>query len=159
LTGSEVIGKKIANNLRQFHIKLMARKRKTQIKRTPMPNASVLIVDDNNTNLAVATTLMKLYELQIDTALSGQEAIDKIKDGKVYDIIFMDHWMVGMDGIETTNNLRKQGYKKPIVMLTANTIIGQSDEKEQGNFDDFLLKPIDMAQLDSVLNKFIRDKA
>ncbi|MDR2570915.1 MAG: response regulator [Oscillospiraceae bacterium] len=155
----DVIGKKIAENLKHFHIKFMARRKKTQIKRTQMPNGSVLIVDDNKTNIAVATTLLKLYGLQIDTAISGQETIDKIKDGKVYDIIFMDHWMIGMDGIEATDNLRKLGYDKPIVMLTANTIIGQTDEQEQGNFDAFLLKPIDMSQLDTVLNKYIRDKA
>jgi CheY-like chemotaxis protein len=98
------------------------------------------------------------YELQIDSAGSGEEAIAKIQGGKVYDIIFMDHMMPVMDGIETTHIIRGLGYAHPIVALTANAIVGLADMFLENGFDDFLSKPVDIRHLNTILRKFIRDK-
>jgi CheY-like chemotaxis protein len=70
----------------------------------------------------------------------------------------MDHMMPDMDGIEATDGIRKLGYKEPIIALTANAVAGQSEIFLQNGFDDFISKPIDVRQLNSVLNKYIRDK-
>jgi len=123
-----------------------------------MPYGNILIVDDVETNVYVAVGLMKLYKLQVDTATSGQEAIYKVKNGNVYDTIFMDHMMPEMDGIEATKHIRDLGYTAPIVALTANAVSGQADMFLQNGFDDFISKPIDIRQLDTILNKHIRDK-
>jgi len=123
-----------------------------------MPYGKVLVVDDVESNLYVANGLMKPYMLQIDTVMSGSEAIGKIESGTVYDIIFMDHMMPDMDGVETTARLRESGYTHPIVALTANVIEGQPEMFLRSGFDDFISKPIDIQRLNTILNKFIRDK-
>jgi CheY-like chemotaxis protein/HPt (histidine-containing phosphotransfer) domain-containing protein len=123
-----------------------------------MPYGSVLIVDDVDTNIYVALGLIAPYELKADSATSGFAAIEKIKDGSVYDIIFMDHMMPEMDGIETVKIIRGMGYTQPIVALTANAVLGNADMFLAGGFDDFISKPIDIRQLNAVLKKFIRDK-
>jgi len=156
--GAEVLGNEIAENLRQFRMNYMTQKKWAQITRDPMPYGNVLVVDDVETNIYVAIGLMRLYRLQIDTAMRGQEAIDKVKEGKVYDIIFMDHMMPEMDGIEAVKRIRSLGYTAPIVALTANAVAGQSDIFLNSGFDDFISKPIDIRQLDVVLNKLVRDK-
>jgi CheY-like chemotaxis protein len=70
----------------------------------------------------------------------------------------MDHMMPGMDGVETTKNLRDSGYDRPIVALTANAVAGQAEVFLDNGFDGFLSKPIDIHNLNDTLNKFIRDK-
>ena len=130
----------------------------TQFENEPMPYGRVLIVDDVETNQYVAVGLMKLYELKIDTAASGFEAIEKVQQGNVYDIIFMDHMMPDLDGVETTKRLRESGYTKPIVALTANVGAGQAKLFLNRGFDHFISKPIDTKQLDVILNELIRDK-
>jgi len=154
----DVLGKEVTANLRKFRMIYLDQKKRSQLVRDMMPYGKVLIVDDVETNLYVAVGLMKLYKLQIDTAMSGQEAIDKIKSGKEYDIIFMDHMMPEMDGIEALHIIRSLGYKPPIVALTANAVAGQADVFLEKGFDEFISKPIDIRQLDSILNKRIRDK-
>jgi len=154
----DVLGGELAENLKQFRLNYMTQKKIFKTVRDPMPYGSVLIVDDMETNLFVAKGLMKFYQLQIDTAVNGYEAIEKVKEGKVYDIIFMDHMMPGMDGIEATGNIRSLGYTSPIIALTANAVTGQADIFMQNGFDAFISKPIDRRQLNSILNKFVRDK-
>jgi len=155
---AETLGKEVVENLSQFRLNYMTQKKWAQINRDPMPYGSVLVVDDVETNIYVAVGLMRLYRLQIDTAMRGQEAIDKINSGKVYDIVFMDHMMPEMDGIETVKRIRSLGYNAPVIALTANAVSGQSDMFLNNGFDDFISKPIDIRQLDVVLNKLIRDK-
>jgi len=152
-----VLGKELAENLQFFKVSQKGRNRR-KVTRNPMPYGSVLVVDDVVTNIHVAVGLMKLYKLQIDTASSGFEAIEKIESGKSYDIVFMDHMMPKMNGIETVKRLRGLGYAKPIVALTANAVVGQSEIFLQNGFDSFISKPIDVRQLDAILNKYIRDK-
>ncbi|MCL2875815.1 MAG: ATP-binding protein [Betaproteobacteria bacterium] len=132
--------------------------KKKQIVREPIPHGSVLIVDDSETNLYVGKGLMAPYGLKIDTALSGFEAINKIKQGKKYDIIFMDHMMPDMDGIEAARIIRDQGYSNLIVALTANAVLGQAEIFLQNGFDGYITKPIDTNQLDAVLSKLVRGK-
>ncbi|MCL2199136.1 MAG: response regulator, partial [Defluviitaleaceae bacterium] len=148
------IGKQTAERLQNFKFTGM---QKPKLIRDFMPYGKVLIVDDMNTNLFVAKGLMKPYGMEIETALSGYEALDKVKAGNVYDIIFMDHMMPGMDGMETTNQIRETGYAHPVIALTANAIAGAEAFTKNG-FDDFIAKPIDTMQLNTSLNKFIRDK-
>jgi signal transduction histidine kinase/DNA-binding response OmpR family regulator len=128
------------------------------IAREPMPYGSVLLVDDMEINLYVGTGLLAPYGLSVDTAASGLEAIGKIRDGKVYDVVFMDHMMPDMDGVETTKILREMGYARPIVALTANAVVGQQEMFLASGFDDFVSKPIDSRRLDAVLKRLIRGK-
>ena len=153
-----VMGSELAESLQKFSPRYMTGGKKIQVVREPMPYGSVLVVDDVETNLYVAEGLMKPYKLKIDTAASGIEAIDRVKSGKVYDIIFMDHMMPEMDGIEAAKRIRALDYTNPVVALTANAVVGQADLFLQNGFDAFISKPIDIRNLNAVLNKFIRDK-
>jgi len=153
-----VLGRVLADNLRQFRMNYTSRRKRGQIIRYNMTYGSVLVVDDMETNIYVAMGLLKPYGLNIETAMSGQEAIDLVKSGKIYDIIFMDHMMPALDGIEATRLIRNLGYLNPIVALTANAVAGQVEIFLQNGFDEFISKPIDIRQLNSVLNKLIRDK-
>jgi signal transduction histidine kinase/DNA-binding response OmpR family regulator len=153
-----ILGKEISEELKQFQMgKSFDKIKSTQIIREYMPYGRILIVDDVDTNLYVARGLMALYGLSIEAVSSGFEAIEKIKDGCSYDIIFMDHFMPDMDGIETTKNIRTLGYNYPIVALTANAMIGQAEIFIENGFNGFISKPIDVRQLNIILNKFVRD--
>ena len=156
--GSEVLGSEMAENLRQFRSYNMAQMKRTQITREPMPYGSILIVDDVETNAYVAKGLLIPYELKIESVSSGYAAIERIKSGRQYDVIFMDHMMPEMDGVETTRHLREMGYNHPIVALTANAVAGQANIFLENGFDDFISKPIDLRQMNMLLNKLIRDK-
>jgi len=153
-----VIGKELAENLRQLRHGNAVKFKKSQITHEHMPYGRVLIVDDVETNLYVAKGLMAPYGLKIDLATSGFEAIEKIKAGNVYDIVFMDHMMPKMDGIEATKVLREMGYTRPVVALTANALAGQAEMFLKNGFDGFISKPIDVRQLNVSLNRLIRDK-
>jgi signal transduction histidine kinase/DNA-binding response OmpR family regulator len=152
----EVIGAETAIKLSKH--KFVYQKYALDFDREYIPYGKVLVVDDVEANLYVAEGLMKPYGMTIHTALSGSEAIEKIKENIEYDIIFMDHMMPEMDGIETTLRIREMGYKHPIIALTANAVIGQKELFLKNNFDDFLSKPIDIKRLNVVLNEFIRDR-
>ncbi|MDR0502962.1 MAG: response regulator [Treponema sp.] len=156
---SAVIGSEMAENLSKFRMHNRSYLKNIQISLEPMPYGRILIVDDIDTNIYVAKGLMLPYELkEIDSANSGIEAIKKIKEGNVYDVVFMDHMMPGMDGIETVKHMREAGYKEPIVALTANAVGGQAEIFIQNNFNDFISKPIDMRQLNVIMNTYVRDK-
>jgi signal transduction histidine kinase/CheY-like chemotaxis protein len=159
LTGSNAIGKELAENLQKFQLSKEMQMKSAQFVREFMPYGSVLIVDDAETNLFVAKGLMMPYGIKIETVASGFEAIEKINSGKSYDIVFMDHMMPEMDGIETTRRIRAAGYEKPVIALTANAVAGQADLFLKSGFDDFISKPIDIRQLNMILKKWIRDKA
>ncbi|MCL2082591.1 MAG: PAS domain-containing protein [Oscillospiraceae bacterium] len=156
--GAGILGKEEAEHLSDTRIKCQTNGRRRRITREPMPYGRVLVVDDVETNRYVAVKLMELYDLELETAANGLECINKAKDGKTYDIIFMDHMMPGLDGIETTKQLRALGYTEPIVALTANAVIGQEEVFLQNGMDAFISKPIDAVQLDSILNRMIRSK-
>jgi len=128
------------------------------------PEAKVLIVDDINTNLKVTSGLLLPYNMEVDLCSSGRESIELIKS-KQYDIVFMDHRMPDMDGVEATEHIRTLGeddsyYNNlPIVALTANAVSGMKEMFLEHGFDDFLTKPIDIVKLDVILEKWIpKDK-
>lgn len=154
----EAIGAETVELLRKFRYAGGNQASRLSITREIMPYGSVLVVDDVDTNLYVAEGLLSLYQLKTDTASSGFATIDKINAGNIYDIVFMDHMMPQMDGIETTLKLRELGYEGTIVALTANALVGNEEMFRQNGFDGFISKPIDVMQLNSVLNRFIRDK-
>jgi len=156
--GEAVCGAKTARQLREFDFHSTVIANKTRIVHDYMPYGSVLVVDDVKSNLFVARGLLAPYGLQIDAIESGIKAIEKIRDGNVYDIIFMDHMMPVMNGIEATKILRDMGYNRPIVALTANALVGQAEMFMQNGFDAFITKPIDTRKLNAVLKDFIRDK-
>jgi CheY-like chemotaxis protein/HPt (histidine-containing phosphotransfer) domain-containing protein len=123
-----------------------------------MPYGSVLVVDDVESNLYVAKGLLLPYGLKVELASSGFEAIEKIKNGGVYDIIFMDHMMPQMDGMEALKIIRTMEYTHPIIALTANAMSGQAEMFQANGFDGFVSKPIDSRILNTVLNRVIRNK-
>ncbi|MDR1869815.1 MAG: response regulator [Treponema sp.] len=156
--GSAVCGTELAESLRDFSFYSMSISKKAQIVCEYMPYGSVLIVDDVASNLYVAKGLLTPYGLRIETAASGIEAVEKIKNGGVYDIVFMDHMMPIMDGMEAVKIIRGMGYTRPVIALTANAVIGQSEVFLANGFDGFISKPIDSRELDASLKIFIRDK-
>ena len=120
--------------------------------------AKALVVDDAATNLIVAQGLLSIYNLEVHTCRSGAEAIEAVKREQ-YDLVFMDHMMPGMDGIEAAMRIRNLGgrrYEKlPIVALTANAVSGMKEMFIQNGFNDYLSKPIDISKLNAVLEKWI----
>ncbi|MDR2575026.1 MAG: response regulator [Treponema sp.] len=124
------------------------------------PQATILVVDDIITNLNVAKGLLSPYGTQITLCKSGMMALDAIKNNR-FDVIFMDHRMPDMDGVETTHRIRALGdeepyYKNvPIIALTADAVSGIKEMFLQNGFNDFLSKPIDTIKLDSILEKWI----
>ena len=124
----------------------------------PMPYGKVLVVDDVETNRQVAQGLLGLYKIGVETVDSGRAALEKVKSGQVYDIIFMDHMMPDMNGIETTKILRSMGYDHPIVALSANALVGQAEVFFKSGLDAFIPKPIQTERLDAVLVKFIKSR-
>jgi len=158
------IGAEAAENLMCSRHVVSRRTMNAKFLRANLSYAHVLIVDDLVINLDVAKGMMKPYGINVDCALSGQQAIDMIKDEKVrYDAIFMDHMMPGMDGIEATRIIREEigtDYARniPIIALTANAIIGNEEMFLNKGFQAFISKPIDMMKLDSTLRRWIRNK-
>lgn len=126
------------------------------------PEAKILVVDDNAVNLKVAEGLLKPYDMQIDTAVSGEEAIEKVLKN-AYDLVLMDHMMPKMDGIEATEIIRQQEgeyYQKlPIIALSANAVQGAQEMFLGAGMNDFVPKPIEMRVLaDKLLQYLPKDK-
>jgi len=158
VSGSGVLGKELSKKIGQLRPGRTTHVKKSPVIHEYMPYGRILVVDDIETNLYVTRGLLTPYGLSVETASSGYEAIEKVKNGATWDIIFMDHYMPGMDGIEAAKIIRSLGYKKYIVALTANVLTGQAEMFFANGFDDFISKPIDIRQLNAVLNKLVRDK-
>jgi CheY-like chemotaxis protein len=134
------------------------------IIRFSIPRARLLVVDDITTNLKVAEGLLAPYRATVDTCLSGVQAIEMVKRHH-YDLVFMDHMMPEMDGIEATEAIRDweaeleaQGtvrFAVPIVALTANAVMGMREMFISKGFSDFLAKPIDISKLDEIIDRWI----
>ncbi len=120
------------------------------------PDAQILLVDDNPINLTVAEGLLEPLKMKLTTALSGKEALDKISK-KSFDIIFMDHMMPQMDGIECTHLIREnEAYKNvPIIALTANAIGSVKDMFIKEGMDDFVAKPIELKTIISKVQQWL----
>lgn len=121
------------------------------------PDARILIVDDNVINLTVAKGLLEPLEMKIDAAYSAKEAVEMITNTK-YDLIFMDHMMPEVDGVEATHIIRRlfSDYKNvPIIALTANAISGMRDYYIQEGMNDFVAKPIETKIIVSKIKKWL----
>ena len=122
------------------------------------PDAKLLIVDDHEMNLKVAKGLLEPLKVQIDTAENGQEAMNKILK-KSYDLVFMDHMMPVMDGVEATKALRKieeeRIQKLPIVALSANATTEARELFASNGFSDFVAKPIKLNELCGCIRKWL----
>lgn len=117
----------------------------------------ILIVDDNKLNVKVATKIMNPYHFEIDSAYSGLECLNKVKNTK-YDIIFMDYMMPNMDGIETFKQLHEDpSFKTPVISLTADAVVGAKDKFINAGFNGYVSKPIDKKMLDDAINKALKD--
>jgi len=154
----KVCGHELSEKLKNFDFSSAVIMKKTQFIREYMPYGSVLVVDDVESNIYVIKGMLTPYGLKIDAAFDGFEAIEKVKQGNSYDIIFMDHMMPKMDGIEAVKIIRGMGYKNNIIALTANALIGQEEMFLKNGFDGFISKPIDSRELNHCLNEFIRNK-
>lgn len=122
------------------------------------PFASVLVVDDVAMNIKVFSKLLSLSKMSIDAALSGQDALTKTSEKK-YDLIFMDHMMPGMDGLETTDRIKKQenglNRETPVIMLSANALGGVKEQYLSMGFADYISKPVKTEKLEDILRKFL----
>lgn len=125
------------------------------------PDAKVLVVDDNEMNLAVVKALLKKTDIQVTTCMSGTECLT-IVSREYFDVILLDHMMPEMDGIETLGRLKQSDNKcksTPVIALTANAIVGAKEEYLKAGFADYLAKPIEGAELENMLLQYIpRDK-
>ena len=121
---------------------------------------TALVVDDSRLNLKVAERLLKKYNFNVDVAQSGKDCIYKYKYGNHYDIIFLDHMMPEMDGIETARILRRlDDYETPpIIALTANAMNGMEEKYLSEGFDYYLPMPINTQELDKIIHRFFENK-
>ncbi|MCL1844988.1 MAG: ATP-binding protein [Defluviitaleaceae bacterium] len=158
IADSKIIGRETAARLQQFDEVILSSSKRFDVAPEPMPYGRVLVVDDVEANLYVSSGLLAFYELNVETCYSGFEAIEKIKQGEIYDIIFLDEMMPGITGTETMHALREMKYNEPIVALTANALIGQAEEYMREGFNGFISKPIQAKSLHDVLIKYIRIK-
>jgi PAS domain S-box-containing protein len=159
-TGAAPLGKEKTQKLKQFRLLYKEGLEKLKIVREPIPFGKVLVVDDMDMNIYVAREMLSPYGLQIDMATSGMEAIEKIKLN-TYDLVFMDHMMPVMDGVEAVREIRKLGkeYEKlPIVALTASAISGMREMFLANGSHGFISKPIIMQELDGVLKEWMPPK-
>jgi CheY-like chemotaxis protein len=159
-----VMGPEMVKNLKNYQSSIGSKYDKnSRVARIKMPYAHVLVVDDNHTNLDVTQGMMRPYGMTIDCLTDGQQAVDAVREGKVkYNAIFMDHMMPGMDGIEATRIIRSMDseYAKtvPIIALTANAVVGNEEMFLSNGFQAFLPKPMEVARLDEILRRWVRDK-
>lgn len=122
------------------------------------PEAKILLVDDNEINQEVAKAMMEPFEMQIDLASDGQQALDMLRSEK-YDLVFMDHFMPVMDGVEATKRIR--GWQEdpfsnlPIIALTADAVQGVREEFLEAGMNDFASKPIEMKDVSRILRRWL----
>ena len=124
-----------------------------------LPHARVMVVDDVETNLDLMDGILSMYGISAELAPSGLAALEKVRRGCEYDVIFMDHMMPELDGIETTRLLRLRGYKKPIAALTANALVSNRDTFIQSGFTEFMSKPVMLDELERLLLRFVPSEA
>lgn len=118
----------------------------------------ILVVDDNDLNCDVAKGILCCLGMQAEAVRSARECITLLEEGQRYDIIFMDHMMPEMDGVEALHEIRSKGGEiaaTPIVLLTANAVSGVKEQMIEEGFDDFLSKPIDISELRGVLIRYL----
>lgn len=118
------------------------------------PKAKILVVDDNVMNRNVFTSLLKETQIKVQQAASGEECIAVLHQQK-FDLIFLDHMMPGMDGIETFQVIKKMNIHTPVIMFTANAMTGEGEKYLMEGFTDFLTKPVMPEKLDGMIIKYL----
>ena len=123
------------------------------------PKGKILVVDDNKLNIKVFKSLIKHTMINISEAESGYECIELLRKEK-FNMVFLDHMMPGMDGIETFNAIKEQkiATDTPIIMLTANAIIGDKEKYLEQGFNDFISKPIMLEELEQMILKYMPEE-
>ena len=116
----------------------------------------VLVIDDNNINIKIFKALMKNSNMVIDEGYSGMECLKMLEENK-YDFVFLDHMMPVMDGVETIRkhkaNTESINKDTPIIVLTANAIVGAREEYMKEGFSDYLTKPIQIEKLNRIIEE------
>ncbi|MCH5255544.1 MAG: response regulator, partial [Lachnospiraceae bacterium] len=122
------------------------------------PDAKILVVDDTSVNLKVIVNLLKSTKMKVDTASSGRQCLEMVSQ-TAYDLIFMDHMMPEMDGIDTFAAMQKleNSFNKntPVIMLTANAVTGVREQFMQAGFTDYLSKPVSGDALEKMILKYL----
>ena len=152
----ERIGATNAERLKKLDYKAEAAVGVSTVNYQSLSHASVLVVDDILSNIVVIREMLSMYELNVDTAVSGEEAIQLVTN-RAYDMVFMDYMMPGLNGIETMRRLREIGFKKPIVVLTADVTNNNEQVFINEGFDGFLSKPVNVIELDMCLLHYLPD--
>ncbi len=159
IIGNESIGNDTANLLENFRY-IIQDKREAEDDTLRFKDKHILIVDDNLVNLHVAKGLMEPYEMKIDLATNGYQAVDMIKEND-YDLVFMDHMMPELDGVDTTKLIRSLGdtdtrYRNlPVIALTADAVKGTREMLLEAGMQDYLAKPIKKSELNQVFEKWL----
>lgn len=122
------------------------------------PNAHILVVDDVETNRIVVRELLRVTHINVELAESGEKCLELMKQKK-YDMVFLDHMMPGMDGIETLQRLKKMDASlnkdTPIIVMTANAVTGAKRMYLAEGFDDYISKPLGYVELENIIKKYI----
>ncbi|MDR1731688.1 MAG: response regulator [Synergistaceae bacterium] len=156
-----IIGSEVASNLEKFDFITSAGKNREAMSFVSMTGKKVLVVDDVEMNIEVAQGMMEYYDLTVHRAASGWQAIQMIRDENPrYDLIFMDHMMPGIDGVEAVRIIRNEidteyARSVPIIALTATAMAGADDMFLKSGFQGYLSKPIDSKELDAILLRWI----
>ena len=154
----QVMSSREIGDYRQSFQRMLGKETKQQY--VYAPDARILVVDDNTVNLRVTRNLLKRNGMQVDTAESGMECIECVKNAH-YNIIFLDHMMPQMDGLETFARLREENLlpeDTAVIMMTANDIMGAREEYLRQGFTDYLSKPIAAKQLEEKLAKHLPEE-
>ncbi|MDR2340216.1 MAG: response regulator [Deltaproteobacteria bacterium] len=146
----------LANILNDVDIRQSYHRESESRARFTAPGARVLVVDDIITNLKVAAGLLMPFKVKVDICESGAESLELIQKNR-YDMVFMDHMMPEMDGIEATAKMRElpEGKDLPIIALTANAVSGVKEMFLASGMNDFLSKPIDPSKLEGILIRWL----
>nr|MCR5784669.1 response regulator [Eubacterium sp.] len=153
VSGTETVGE---TNFDKYE----GKKEKAQLREFSSPGSKVLVVDDVAMNIRVFMQFIKNTGIDAESALSGKEAIDKWKKTK-YDLVFLDHMMPELDGIETARIMWKENEVNkdtPIIMLTANAIAGMKEKYEAEGFSDYITKPFKYDEFIDALEKYLPNK-
>lgn len=149
--------------LYRLYNEILLKKHETnsEIRAFVAPKARILVVDDNVMNLQVASHMIENFKAEVDVCRSGYECLEKIHQGNHYDLILMDYMMEGMDGIETTSYIRKQGAGMshiPILAYTANAVEGTEEKYKAMGMDGCVYKPASIEAIGKALKEFLPEE-